>query len=148
MRRTASILYIIIGCTLFLMGCQGESSIHLDEEESYILTDNDRSTLTVYAMLKNEGDRSSNELYADFTIKDEQLADQLGSEKILFNTNEQGIPERFSIEEGGGYFISESFSVEEELEKTTIEDTFFINVYNEEEEKILEETIENIRENK
>ncbi|MFB4165700.1 hypothetical protein ACE1TI_18335 [Alteribacillus sp. JSM 102045] len=144
MNRAAVLLITFVSSLSFLIGCQGDANINLDQEKSYILVDNNRSMLTIYAMLRNDGDRSSDELYADFTIKD-QLAERLGSDKILYKTDNQGVPERFSIEEGRGFFISESFSIEEDLQDVDVEESIVINVYDEEEEKILEDTMENIK---
>ncbi|SFE73917.1 hypothetical protein [Alteribacillus iranensis] len=123
--------------------CSNDVSLSLDEEDSYVLVDYEREFLTVHATLRNDGSQDANGLYAEFSVDDEKAAEVLGFDHLLFNEKADGMPERFTVSENSGFFISEGFVLHETIPPEHFNSTITVQISNDE-ETLLEASLDNL----
>ncbi|OIJ10425.1 hypothetical protein BKP37_17965 [Anaerobacillus alkalilacustris] len=114
MSNSLKIVILILSISL-LTACGNEPNITPNTDESRIIIDDELSTVSLYAVMKNENRNKVGPLYAKFIIYDETLQEAIGAEVIDFTLgNAQKQP--FYIDGNEEYFISESFLYDAQLD--------------------------------
>ncbi|MFV8827418.1 hypothetical protein ACNSTQ_06335 [Alkalihalobacterium sp. APHAB7] len=99
-------------------------------EQSRIILDEERNLLTFYIRLENTSNLSSPNLFAKFELLNEELVEEFGQETLVF-ANESQIPEAFKIGANSGFFIGESFEVEQTFAEEVLTDAVEVVIFDE-----------------
>lgn len=136
-------LFLILLFPILIGACGNEPNIAPNNEESKVIIDEERSLINFYVLLENQNRKPVGPLYAKFIIYDETLQDAVGAEVIDF-TNEEGTKQPFYIEGNKGYFISESFLYDAELDNEELENMVEVVISDENEMELIKFFIPNI----
>ncbi|WP_418199006.1 hypothetical protein [Alkalihalobacterium sp. APHAB7] len=122
---------ILLFSTLFVLAsCGPQLEIQGDMEQSRIILDEERNLLTFYIRLENTSNLSSPNLFAKFELLNEELVEEFGQETLVF-ANESQIPEAFKIGANSGFFIGESFEVEQTFAEEVLTDAVEVVIFDE-----------------
>ncbi|MDE5412653.1 hypothetical protein [Alkalihalobacterium chitinilyticum] len=135
---------ILLSLTLFVLAsCGPQLEIQGDMEQSRIIMDEDRNLLTFYVRLENTSNLSSPNLFAKFELLNEELVEAFGQETLVF-VNESQVPEAFKIGANSGFFIGESFEVEQTFAEEELTEAVEVVIFDEAGDDITRFTITNV----
>ncbi|MEB1806280.1 MAG: hypothetical protein LPK26_03060 [Bacillaceae bacterium] len=135
---------ILLSLTLVVLAsCGPQLEIQGDMEQSRIILDEERNLLTFYVRLENTSNLSSPNLFAKFELLNEELVEEFGQETLVF-VNESQIPEAFKIGANSGFFIGESFEVEQTFAEEVLSDAVEVVIFDEAGDDIIRFSITNV----
>ncbi|WP_078430362.1 hypothetical protein [Alkalihalobacterium alkalinitrilicum] len=123
-------IILFFSIVFVLASCGPQVEIQGDVDQSKVIIDEDRNLLTFYVRLENTSNLPSGNLFAKFELLSAELIEELGQETIPF-VNENQIPEAFKISANSGYFIGESFEVEQIFTEETLADAVEVVIFDE-----------------
>ncbi len=144
MKRQWTVLLFLVG--LFLTGCGPQPEIEGDLEESYLGVDEERGMLTVYARIANHSALPSGDLYAQFEITHEGLANQISENGVIVFTDSHGEPQLFRVNGHSGYFLAESFEMSSPIALEELSEAVEVVIFNEEDEEVTRYAIKRVTE--
>ncbi|QOY34189.1 hypothetical protein AWH56_015790 [Anaerobacillus isosaccharinicus] len=112
----SKLILVLLIILFILTACGNEPNITPNTEESKIIIDEERSLINFHVLLANDNRKRIGPLYAKFIIYDETLQDAIGADVIEF-TDDHGNKQPFFIEGKKGYFISETFLYNAEIDR-------------------------------
>ncbi|WP_209125543.1 hypothetical protein [Alkalihalobacillus sp. BA299] len=122
---------ILLLLTIFIVtSCGPQVEIQGDIEKSKVIIDEDRNLLTLYVRLQNTSSLPSDNLYAKFELLSDELIKEIGQETIVF-VNDKQIPEPFNISPNSGYFIGESFEVNQTFTEEMVSGAVEVVIFDE-----------------
>lgn len=128
---------------LALIACSSEANVYGDVKESKIIVDEERKTLNFYALIKNDSQKDTGNLFAKFIIQNEDLKKALGSGELEFS-DKQDKPISFSISANSGYFITFSNYYDAQLPPDELKGAVDVVIYDENEKEVTRFTIQNV----
>ncbi|WP_216828265.1 hypothetical protein [Alkalihalobacterium elongatum] len=123
-------VFLLFTALIGMASCGPQLEIQGDIEQSHIIMDEDRNLLTFYVRLENTSNLTSPNLFAKFELLSDELVEEFGQETIVF-VNESQIPEAFKINANSGYFIGESFDVEQTFSEEELSDAVEVVIFDE-----------------
>ncbi|ARK31449.1 hypothetical protein [Halalkalibacter krulwichiae] len=138
---------ILLFSLLFLLSsCGPQLLLEVDQEQTRIIFNDEIDMASLYVRLENNGQLPANELYARFILQDEQVQEAFGGLNDFVFSDAEGTPEHFNIRPDSSYFIAEAFSLTTELNKEHLLDSISIEVYDSNDNLLVEHTINQITE--
>ncbi|WP_018921485.1 hypothetical protein [Salsuginibacillus kocurii] len=142
-----AVLFLVTLSTL--IACTPEAELSVDEDESTIYWHEDENLLAFHVVFTNQASLPAENHYAAFRINDEDLAEAVGDDYLLLETESgDGEPMTFDLDGGDRFFVNETLGLAEDSGLTTeqIKGQVEAVLLNENDEEVFSYTLANINE--